>query len=335
MMGRARSVLVLAATAVLLAAGCGLWLHHNLWGLRSEASVSLEIPEGTTARRIIEQLHDQGLVASPSAALFYLRIRAEGRTMHFGRYRFDAGLRAVDVLEMVLDGNLEMFEVTVVEGDSATEIGDLFSAIGVGTSGEWKSVVSRVDWIAAVIPDAPSLEGFFFPDTYRFAVGIETEAAAHHLTDRFLSVWRAERSSVDTPWGSPLEIVTLASLVEAETSIPEERPLVAGVFVNRLRRGMLLQCDPTVVYALQRRNEWRGRLLRIHLVVDDPYNTYRYPGLPPGPINCPGRAAIAAALSPATTPYLYFVARPGGGHTFSRTLAEHNRAVAALRASRR
>jgi UPF0755 protein len=132
-----------------------------------------------------------------------------------------------------------------------------------------------------------------------------------------------------------LEIVTLASLVEAETSIDEERALVAGVFLNRLRRGMLLQCDPTVVYALKRRNEWRGRLLRIHWEVDDPYNTYRYPGLPPGPINCPGRAAIAAALAPASTPYLYFVARPGGGHTFSESLAEHNRAVARLRAKRR
>lgn len=334
-MGKARLVLALAAAVVLLATGCGLWLHHNLWGARSEASVALEIAEGTTARRIIERLHDQGLVASPSAALLYLRVRAEGRTMHFGRYQFARGLRTVDVLEMVLDGNLEMFEITVVEGDSATEIGDLFSAIGVGTPETWKSTISRVDWIAPVVPDAPSLEGFFFPDTYRFAVGIEFEVAARHLTDRFLAVWRTEVKRVDTPWGSPLEIMTLASLVEAETSIAEERPLVAGVFVNRLRRGMLLQCDPTVVFALERRNEWRGRLLRIHWEVDDPYNTYRYPGLPPGPINCPGRAAIAAALKPATTPFLYFVAKPGGGHSFSRTLAEHNRAVADLRASRR
>ena len=334
-MGRTRWVLLLATAALASAAGCGLWFHHMLWGTRTEAPLSLEIAAGSTARLIIEQFHEHGLVPSPLAARLYLRARADGRSMHFGRYRFDAGLRPVDVLEMALDGNLEMFEVTLLEGDSASEVGDVFSALGVGDQEEWLSLLSRVEWIAPVVPDAPSLEGFFFPDTYRFAVGIDAEAAAHHLTDRFLAVWREERSTVDALWGSPLEIVTLASLVEAETSIAEERPLVAGVFVNRLRRGMLLQCDPTVIYALERRNEWRGRLLRVHLEVDDPYNTYRYPGLPPGPINCPGRAAIAAALNPASTQFLYFVARPGGGHTFSRSLAEHNQAVARLRAARR
>lgn len=335
MVGRPRFALLFATTVVILAAGCAAWLHHSLWGTRTVASIEIEIPEGSTARRIIDQLHEEGLVPSPTAALLYLRVRATGRTMHYGRYSFEAGLRTVDVLETILDGNPEMFEVTVVEGDTAAEIGDLFTAIGVGDREEWDVAVSRVEWIAPVIQDAPSLEGFFFPDTYRFAVGIETMDAARHLTDRFLSVWREERRRIEKPWGSALEIVTLASLVEAETSIAEERPVVAGVFVNRLRRGMLLQCDPTVVYALVRRNEWRGRLLRIHWEIDDPYNTYRYPGLPPGPINCPGRAAIAAALSPATTPALYFVAKPGGGHTFSNTLAEHNRAVARLRASRR
>jgi len=334
-MGKSRVLLLLMCGALMAATASGLWLRHNLLGTRSQMPVSLEIAPGTSARQIIEELHDHDLVPSPVAALLYLRAQANGRSMHFGQYLFDAGLRPVDVLEMVLEGNLEMFEVTVVEGDSAREVGELFSSLGVGSLEEWTALVSRVEWIAPVVPDAPSLEGFFFPDTYRFAVGIDAEDAAHHLTERFLSVWRRELGTVGTSWGSPLEVVTLASLVEAETSIAEERPLVAGVFVNRLRRGMLLQCDPTVVYALQRRNEWRGRLLRIHWEVDDPYNTYRYPGLPPGPINCPGRAAIAAALAPATTPFLYFVASPGGGHTFSRTLAEHNRAVAQLRAARR
>ncbi len=330
-----RWVLVFLAATLVAAAVCGLWLHHNLWGSRTQAQAALEIAAGSPAHRIIDELHDHGLVPSPLAARLYLRARAAGRSMHFGRYRFDAGLRPVDVLEMVLDGNLEMFDVTVVEGDTAGEIGALFSSLGVGNDEEWRSLLSRVEWIAPVVPDAPSLEGFFFPDTYRFAVGIGSQAAARHLTDRFLAVWSEERREVDALWGSPLEIVTLASLVEAETSIAEERPLIAGVFVNRLRREMLLQCDPTVIYALERRNAWRGRLLRIDLEVNDPYNTYRYPGLPPGPINCPGRAAIAAALHPAATPFLYFVASPGGGHTFSRSLVEHNRAVAQLRAARR
>lgn len=313
----------------------GLWLHYVLWGFRSDRPVSLEIAAGTPARRILAELQDNHLLPSTLAARLYLRAQSHGRSLHFGRYQFNSGLRPVDVLEIVLDGNVEMFEITVVEGESASEIGHRFSTVGVGTEEEWRLLVTRVDWIAPAVPDAPSLEGFLFPDTYRFAVGVNAESAARHLTERFLSVWREERAASGAPWGTSLEMVTLASLVEAETSIDAERAVIAGVFVNRLRRGMLLQCDPTVVYALRRRNEWQGRLLRVHWEVDDPYNTYRYPGLPPGPINSPGRAALAGALHPEATPYLYFVARPGGGHTFSRTLTEHNQAVAELRASRR
>ena len=160
-------------------------------------------------------------------------------------------------------------------------------------------------------------------------------AAARHLVDRFRTVWREEIDASPELWGSPFEVVTLASLVEAETGVSGERGRVAGVYLNRLRRGMLLQCDPTVIFSLKRRGEWTGRLLRIHWGVDDPYNTYRYPGLPPGPINSPGRAALTAAISPEEHGYLYFVAAPGGGHTFSRTLAEHNRAVAVWQRSRR
>jgi UPF0755 protein len=228
-----------------------------------------------------------------------------------------------------------MFSITVVEGADTESIGAEFSRLGVGSAEDWAAFSGRLDWIGDLAPSAPSLEGFFFPDTYHFAVGISAEAAARHLVDRFFEVWSDESEQVDELWGTPLEIVTLASLVEAETSVPEERARVAGVYLNRLRRGMLLQCDPTVVFALKQRGEWKGRLLRIHWEVDDPYNTYRYPGLPPGPINSPGRAALVAALDPETTPFLYFVARPGGGHTFSRTLAEHNRAVNELFQSRR
>jgi UPF0755 protein len=240
-----------------------------------------------------------------------------------------------DVLETILDGRIEMFGLTIVEGSDATSIGEQFVDLGVGSASEWRSLIGRVDWIAAIAPEAPSLEGFLFPDTYRFAVGTSASSAARHLVERFVEVWSEERLDDAEPWGSLLETVTLASLVEAETSVDSERALIAGVYLNRLRRGMLLQCDPTVVYALKRRHEWSGRLYRIHWEIDDPYNTYRNPGLPPGPINSPGRAALAAALHPESTPHLYFVAKPGGGHDFSRTLSEHNRAVARWRSSRR
>jgi UPF0755 protein len=222
-----------------------------------------------------------------------------------------------------------------VEGSDISEVAMQMAASGIGDESEWGLLATRAEWVRDLAPEATSLEGFFFPDTYQFAVGIGAEAAARHLVERFRLVWAEERSRVETTWGDLFETVTLASLVEAETPVSEERERVAGVFVNRLNRGMLLQCDPTVVFALKRRGEWSGRLLRVHWGVDDPYNTYRFPGLPPGPINSPGRASIRAALSPEDHRYLYFVAAPGGGHVFSHTLAEHNRAVALWQRSRR
>jgi UPF0755 protein len=320
--------------AVAVAVG-GVWFHHSLWGARSARAVELEIKEGSTASDILAQLHAEELMPSVLAGRIYLRVLAPGQALFYGHYLFPATSRPVDALESILEGAIEMFTVTIVEGTEAADIGQQFADLGLGSVEEWRSFGRRAEWLGPLAPDAPSLEGFFFPDTYRFAVGISAERVARHLVERFGQVWSEEVQDTDELWGSTLEIVTLASLVEAETSLEEERHLVAGVFANRLRRGMLLQCDPTVVYALKRRNEWKGRLLRIHWEVDDPYNTYRYPGLPPGPINSPGRAALAAAVNPQETPYLYFVAKPGGGHAFSKTLSEHNRAVARLMGSRR
>ena len=329
--------ILVAALLVLLASGAAgaFWFFDTLWGRRSSAQVEIQIDEGVSARHILNLLEREGLVGSTMASRLYLRGWGRGRRLHYGRYAFEAGLRPVDVLETILDGRVEMFVVTIVEGSDFEVISEVFVNSGVGSADEWGSLISRVEWIAAVAPEAPSLEGFLFPDTYRFAVGTTAENAARHLVERFLEVFSQERLGAQELWGSPLEIVTLASMVEAETSVDSERTLVAGVYLNRLRRGMLLQCDPTVVYALKRRKEWSGRLYRIHWEVDDPYNTYRNPGLPPGPINSPGRAALAAAIHPESTPYLYFVAKPGGGHDFSRTLSDHNRAVARWRSAHR
>ena len=332
---RFRRVPIVVLVLVIAAGICAAWLHHVLWGTRAPRAVELEIAAGTPTRQILSRFQTEELLPSPTAARIYLRFRAGGRSLHYGHYVFAAGIRPAGVLEQVLDGRVAMFTVRVVEGQRAAAIAEHLESLGVGSAAEWETLISRVDWIAAIAPDAPSLEGFLFPDTYRFAVGISAQAAVRHLIDRFEVVWQQETAEAGAPWGSPLEVVTLASLVEAETSVASERARIAGVFLNRLRRGMLLQCDPTVIYALQIHHLWRGRLLRKDLEIDDPYNTYRFPGLPPGPINSPGRAALAAALQPEATSFLYFVASPDGGHSFSRTLGEHNRAVARLRRARR
>jgi UPF0755 protein len=281
-----------ALSLVVVAAG-GLWIYQSLWGTRSPRAVELEIAPGSTAREILAQLHAESLLPSVFAGRIFLKTLAPGQSLYYGHYRFPSASRPVDVLETILEGAVKMFTVTVVEGSSVAAIGEQFAGLGLGTADEWRGFGQRVEWISAFAADAPSLEGFLFPDTYRFAVGIPAERAAHHLVERFEEVWSEEAQRTEALWGSTLEIVTLASL------------------------------------------EWRGRLLRIDWEVDDPYNTYRHPGLPPGPINSPGRAALAAAINPQPTPHLYFVAKPGGGHAFSKTLGEHNRAVARLMSSRR
>jgi UPF0755 protein len=325
-------VAMLATAAVALAAALAGWA---LWRPGPDREVTVDVAAGAPTRAVLDDLHRRGLLPSTLVGRLYLVVAGQGRQVHYGRYRFAARSRPQQVLDRLLEGRVEMLSVTVVEGSTLADIADKLPALGLGTAEEWRRLAGRVAWIRRVAPDAPSLEGFLFPDTYRFAEGTSAKVAAYSMVRRFLEVWGEESANAPPAWGTPLQVVTLASMVEAETAVPEERARIAGVFLNRLRRGMLLQCDPTVVYALRRRSLWKGRLLRPDLEVDDPYNTYRYPGLPPGPIDNPGRDALRAALNPDDTPYLYFVARPDGGHVFSRTLREHNRAIALMKRRRR
>jgi UPF0755 protein len=322
--------LLLVAVA---AAGCaGYW---TLLRPGPQHEVSLEVAPGASATAVLADLKGHDLLPSVTAGKLYIRLLAEGRSLHFGHYQIPAGSRPIDVLEQLLEGRVKTIEVTIVEGTSIDDIFDRLTAAGINQSSDWQEVIRHAEWVHDIAPRARSLEGFLFPETYRFSIGVSAETAAQHMVERFHKVWEEETRIGVPTWGTPLEVVTLASLIEAETSLAEERPRIAGVFLNRLRRGMLLQCDPTVVYALKQLGQWQGRLLRLHWQTDHPYNTYRYPGLPPGPINSPGREALRAAIQPESHTYLYFVANPAGGHTFSRSLREHNRAVARLQRSQR
>lgn len=327
----------LVVGGVVVAAGVAAassWLAWGLLRVGPDRELEVEIPAGAPIARIVGDLHRAELLPSPNVARLYLRVEGRGRAPRFGRYRFPPRQRPVDVLDRLLEGRVETVTVTVVEGTTAVDAGARFVAAGIGTAEEWEELALNADWVHDLVPEAPSLEGFLFPDTYTLAAGASPERAGRLMVQRFRTVWEEELAAAGRPWAPPHQVVTLASLVEAETAVPHERRRIAGVFFNRLRLGMLLQCDPTVVFALKRRGEWSGQLLRVHWQVDDPYNTYRYPGLPPGPINSPGRASIAAALAPEQHHLLYFVARPDGGHAFSATLEEHNRYVAQLRARR-
>jgi UPF0755 protein len=330
-----RPLLWTSLALIVAGSAAAILLYWSLLRNLDNRPVEFEVPAGSSATQVLELLADHGLLSSPLAGRLYLLLWGADRQFRFGHYEVPARVRPIDVLEQILEGQVETVTVTVVEGTDSSTIAQLCVDAGIGTPDEWQGALIQTSWIEDLSPAASSLEGYLFPDTYRFAIGLDAAAAAHHMVDRFRDVWRPLANTSGQLWGSPHEVVILASLVEAETSVADERPRIAGVFLNRLNRGMLLQCDPTVVYALKRQGLWQGRLLRRHLQLDDTYNTYRYPGLPPGPINSPGEPALAAVLDPEAHSYLYFVARPGGGHTFSRSLADHNRAVAELRRSRR
>ena len=219
--------------------------------------------------------------------------------------------------------------VTFPEGLNIEEMAAVFERTGIGPAAAFRDAASNVGLIAGFDPEAATLEGYLFPETYplsRHAGAPELIAA---MVARFEHVFDADlRAPAAAAKMSPREVVTLASLIELETAQPAERPLVAAVFRNRLRLGMPLQCDPTVVYALMQAGRWRGTIRKVDLDIKSPYNTYRVPGLPPGPIASPGRASLEAALHPADVSYLYFVSRNDGTHAFATTLAEHNRNVA-------
>ena len=321
--------------AVFLVAGItALWWRHALWTPTDNPELTLDIRTGAASMTILHQLAQTGLMPSVPAGRLYLEGPARGREMQWGTYVIPARSRPVDTLEMLLQGRVKQLTLVVVEGTSSSDIQGILQEAGVLETDSWPSVIADSRMITDLAPGVSSLEGFLFPDTYTFSTGVNALTVARVMVDRFRTVWAEEHATGSQSPMTTLDTVTLASLIEAETAVPPERIRVAGVFVNRLDRGMLLQCDPTVVFALQRRGEWTGRLLRVHWKVDDPYNTYRNPGLPPAPINNPGRAALRAALNPEKHTLLYFVADDSGGHTFSSTLKQHNLAVAKRRRSR-
>jgi UPF0755 protein len=218
--------------------------------------------------------------------------------------------------------------ITFREGLTIRQMAALYESKGFGDAREFIAAASRGELVQDLDPAAKDLEGYLFPDTYT----LPRKATAEQLITRMVAGFRKALTSdvVDAMTAKGLslrQLVTLASIVEKETGNKDERPLVAAVYANRLKIGMGLQCDPTVIYALERAGRYNGNLTREDLQFDSPYNTYRYAGLPPGPIAAPGRASLAAAASPAPVPYLYFVSKNDGSHAFAETLDQHNRNV--------
>jgi len=318
-----KPLLVLLPGALAALALSSLWWPYA--GFAGETFV--DIPAGASSWEIGRLLAQSGAIRW-RWQFWLARALKPGAMLHYGEYRFREAASTWAVFDRLARGDVFYYALTVPEGSNIFDIAAAIEQLGLMPAREFLREARDPSLIRDLAPRAPTLEGYLFPDTYRVTRHATARDLCRQMTRRFRQVWASLQAGADVH-----ETVTLASLIEKETALPHERPLIASVFLNRLRLGMPLECDPTAIYAALLEERYRGVLYRSDLESKQRYNTYQHVGLPPGPIANPGLDAIKAALNPARTDYLYFVALPdgSGAHQFSRDLASHQRAVARYR----
>jgi len=288
----------------------------------------VEIPQGAGSLAIGDRLADAGVMRDRSTYRVALWMTGKGRHLKAGEYRFDRPMTPFEVIDKIARGDVYVIHLTFPEGLTIAEMAQIFESHGLGSAASFVRATKDPAPIRALDPAATDLEGYLFPETYALPRHTDAAKLVQMMVGGFERVFTpALRAAAAARNLTVRQALTLASIVEKETARPDERPLVAAVYSTRLRIGMPMQCDPTVIYALLRAGTYNGNLRRDDLAFDSPYNTYRYPGLPPGPIASPGRGSLEAAVHPADADYLYFVSRNDGSHVFARTLDEHNRNV--------
>lgn len=341
-----RKLAFIIVLVLVLAAAGALWLKAELarpYRGFSSSQIFVDIPRGTSRWSIASLLQRSGVVHSRLAFLI-LSERHHRWVLQAGEYMFNEPVTPRQVFAQIVGGHIFVHVVVVPEGWTMFDIAAELERQHLCTRAEFLSVASDASLVRDIAPKAKDLEGFLFPSTYQFSRNASPQEMAATMVREFREEWAKIQTPAQSGPGvtndpvptshssaapvlSPVEIVTLASLVERETPQPQERPLVASVFCNRLKLGVPLQCDPTVQYALDLAGKPTPKVTAEDLRVQSPYNTYLHRGLPPGPIANPGDASLRAALNPAQTHYLYFVANGSGGHFFSSTLEQHNRNV--------
>jgi UPF0755 protein len=316
---------------LILLAGFAFWMVKTPFGPQGETFV--DIAPHTSTEAIGATLEQRGVIRS-RYGFELLRAMAAVRgtkSLKAGEYRFDHPVAMTEVYEKIARGEVYTVSLTIPEGYNIFDIAEAVENAGLGKRDEFLAAERKhteliAEWTSKSEREPESLEGYLFPDTYHFAHHTTAEQMLAAMVKRF----RVEAAVLGLSGDVP-RVVTMASLVEKEVSQDNERPLVAGVFANRLAKGMTLATDPTVIYAAMLANRWRGTIYASDLKFDSPYNTYVHAGLPPGPICNPGMAALKAAISPAKTEYLYFVSDAAGHSRFAATLKEHNGNVTAYR----
>jgi peptidoglycan lytic transglycosylase G len=325
-----RRFLRLALLAAALGLGLRLfWVRETRTPTRPANAPpgELIVPPGSSADAIGRLLQSQGLVRHPLLFRILVLVKGVSGSLKAGEYALEGPLTLDQIVDLLARGEVVRREVTIPEGRNMVEIAEILGDRGIEVDA-FLTAAHEPSLIRDLDPYASDLEGYLFPDTYDLPKDPGPASAfVARLVRRFRDVITPELPRLEARGLTVRQAVTMAALVERETARPEERPRIAGVFFNRLKKGMLLQTDPTVIYALRLAGRWDGNIRKRDLDIDSPYNTYRYPGLPPGPIASPGREALLAVIAPVEGKDLYFVSRNDGTHQFSETLAEHNRAV--------
>ena len=290
--------------------------------------VYIEIPRYATSAQIADLLVNSGILRHRLPFLLYVRFNNLGRHIQAGEYRFAEAASPMEIAARLVKGDVSFRSITIPEGLTAFETIELLAQNGLGNPDELQQLLRRADWIRDLDPKAHTLEGYLFPETYRFGHNVSCEAVLKTMIQQFRT--RVARLSAANPipqgW-TMSRILTLASMIEKEVKEPDEAPLVASVLLNRLEKGMPLACDATIIYGMKLAGTYQGRLGKADLARESPYNTYIHTNLPPSPIANPGENSIRAALRPAKTGYYYYVSRNDGTHQFSHDYASHQLAV--------
>ena len=335
---RARRLVGVALFLAVLVAAVAGYLSHRLKHPRPEgtpSTVTIVFPQGTTTAQIFRKLAETGVVPDGRLAEIYYRLYRSRTSLQAGEYLFDRPMPIDDVINRMGRGEVVKYSVVVPDGLTAEETFQLFWSRGIGGPEGFERALQETELLPGMTNGVSDLEGFLFPDTYLVTRSTSARVIVDLMVTEFRRNFTPEMREKAQRLGLTLsQAVTLASIVEKESGLPSEGPEIASVYLNRLKRGMRLQADPTVIYALRRDRKWTGTLYRSDYAYDSPYNTYVSAGLPPGPICNPGLDALKSAVAPARTDYLYFVADSSGGHRFSRTFEEHLAAIAAARRQR-
>lgn len=324
----AAGTLFIIATCVIV----GLGVYYTGPVQENGKEQRIIIKEGMSLKEISRELENKGLIKSSTAFILWARAMDYSRMIKAGEYSLNPAMPPKRIMEMLTRGVLVNHTVTIPEGFSIEQIADVLAS---------RDLINRESFLNYALSDGinkrygilcPVIEGYLYPDTYQFAKGLKAQSIIDVMVKRFREVIEPLNESIALSGMTLHEVVTLASIIEKETGKAEERPVIASVFLNRLKKNMRLESDPTVIYGIK---DFSGNIKKRDLSMRTPYNTYVIKGLPPGPIASPGLDSIKAVLYPAETDYLFFVSKNDGSHYFSRNLREHNRAVYTYQKKRR